>query len=78
MCCKPIEKDTWLRNATHALRRWVEAAGGNVACPDGIEVSPIVSYAGEGLHDLCAGRTFPAISDPLLTGSSGAAVGSGT
>ena len=37
---------------------WVEAAGGSVECPEGVEVSPLVSYAGEGLEGLCSGKTF--------------------
>ena len=39
-------------------KRWVEAAGGCVACPAGVEVSPLLSCAGEGLEGLVAGRTY--------------------
>eukprot|EP00246_Nothoceros_aenigmaticus_P005204 TRINITY_DN17094_c0_g1_i1.p1 TRINITY_DN17094_c0_g1~~TRINITY_DN17094_c0_g1_i1.p1 ORF type:complete len:482 (+),score=72.96 TRINITY_DN17094_c0_g1_i1:287-1732(+) len=48
--------------------RWVVAAGGLVAHTvpihtTGLEVSPLVSYAGEGLEDICRGRTFQAQSE---------------
>jgi hypothetical protein len=34
----------------------VEAAGGRVTCSgEGVEVSPLVSYAGEGLAEICGG-----------------------
>ncbi|GAB4820374.1 hypothetical protein N2152v2_007420 [Parachlorella kessleri] len=47
------------RAAIMALHKsWVEAAGGSVECPEGVEVSPLVSYAGEGLEGLCSGKTF--------------------
>ena len=42
----------------------MQAAGGSVAVGEGaaanVEVSPLVSYAGEGLTERCAGRTFEA------------------
>lgn len=46
-------------------KRWVEAAGGQVvgqagADGVGIEVSPLLSYEGEGLAELVAGQTFVA------------------
>lgn len=41
-------------------RRWVEDAGGLVtgSRSAGVEVSPLVSYAGEGLVDRCASESF--------------------
>lgn len=44
-------------------RRWVEAAGGVVrdasgSGAGGVEVSPLLSYAGEGLEGIVAGRAF--------------------
>ena len=41
--------------------RWVKQAGGKLAFAEsepGVEVSPLVSYAGEDLEPLCARRTF--------------------
>ena len=49
--------------------RWVEAAGGRVRLGkggEGVEVSPRVSYSGEGLAPLCRGRTLRAAHDPFL------------
>eukprot|EP00003_Mantamonas_plastica_P024213 TRINITY_DN4477_c0_g1_i1.p1 TRINITY_DN4477_c0_g1~~TRINITY_DN4477_c0_g1_i1.p1 ORF type:complete len:482 (-),score=179.98 TRINITY_DN4477_c0_g1_i1:334-1779(-) len=47
-------------NALH--RSWVIAAGGTVQGDDDaiVEVSPMLSYAGEGLEDKCAGKVFDA------------------
>jgi UDP-N-acetylglucosamine/UDP-N-acetylgalactosamine diphosphorylase len=46
-------------------RQWVEAAGGTLASSEGfeevgIEVAPAVSYGGEGLDTLCAGKQLQA------------------
>ncbi len=49
--------------------RWVEDAGGHVECPEGVEVSPLVSYAGEGLEELCHDRTFTEPYDLALQGA---------
>ena len=46
--------------------RWVEAAGGHVTTSQGIEVSPLVSYGGEGLQQLCEGQTLSASFDSKL------------
>jgi hypothetical protein len=48
------------------MRRWVFAAGGNVDAAEGVEVSPTVSYAGEGLVDICRGRRFTQPHDAAL------------
>jgi UDP-N-acetylglucosamine/UDP-N-acetylgalactosamine diphosphorylase len=39
--------------------RWVAAAGGQLAAGcEGVEVAPLVSYAGEGLQELVQGPTL--------------------
>ena len=48
------------------MRRWVFAAGGNVDAEEGVEVSPTVSYAGEGLFNICRGRRFAQPHDAAL------------
>lgn len=45
---------------------WVQRAGGVVECAEGVEVSPLLSYAGEGLEGACAGVTFTAAGDARL------------
>uniref|UniRef100_A0A1D2A1J4 UDP-N-acetylglucosamine diphosphorylase n=1 Tax=Auxenochlorella protothecoides TaxID=3075 RepID=A0A1D2A1J4_AUXPR len=47
------------REAVLALHAgWVRRAGGRVGCGEGVEVSPLLSYAGEGLEDVCGGQDF--------------------
>ena len=50
--------------------RWVQGAGGVIKLegrnPQGLEVSPTVSYAGEELQALCAGRTLAQAYDVFL------------
>lgn len=49
--------------------RWVAKSGGRLRLPkecDGIEVSPTVSYSGEGLRPVCRGRTFRQQHDMFL------------
>ena len=44
-------------------------AGGRVRLPkgcEGLEISPRVSYSGEGLRALCRGRTFRQAHDVFL------------
>jgi UDP-N-acetylglucosamine/UDP-N-acetylgalactosamine diphosphorylase len=48
---------------------WVAAAGGAVTAPCGVEVSPLASYAGEGLEGVAAGATFPDALDARLQGA---------
>ncbi|GAX81228.1 hypothetical protein CEUSTIGMA_g8660.t1 [Chlamydomonas eustigma] len=45
---------------------WVKAAGGKVTSEEGLEVSALISYAGEGLEDLCEGATFTSASSETL------------
>ena len=37
---------------------WVKAAGGAVACAEGVEVSPLLSYGGEGLGQVVGGKSY--------------------
>lgn len=39
-------------------RRYIEASGGTLLPGVEVEISPLVSYAGENLHKRCRGRTF--------------------
>lgn len=47
--------------------RWVERAGGRVEAAEGVEVSPLLSYAGENLEGVCSGVTFAQAGDALLS-----------
>ena len=49
--------------------RLVSRAGGRIRLPkgcEGLEVSPTISYSGEGLRTLCRGRTFRQAHDVFL------------
>jgi hypothetical protein len=49
--------------------RWVQAAGarlGGAAADAGLEVSPLVSYAGEGLEGRCAGAVLEELHPSAL------------
>lgn len=47
------------RADVHRLhRRWIEAAGGVVDADAECEVSPLLSYGGEGLTEVVAGKTY--------------------
>ncbi|GLI67231.1 hypothetical protein VaNZ11_011169 [Volvox africanus] len=37
---------------------WVRNAGADVTCDEGVEVSPLISYAGEGLESIVLGKTY--------------------
>lgn len=41
--------------------RWIREAGG-IPDGDGVEVSPLLSYAGEGLVDICSGQKISNLS----------------
>lgn len=69
---KADSPDTARQGILALHRRWIEAAGGAVD-GDTVEVSPLVSYAGEGL-EWAKGRTF---RQPLEPGVQGTAANGG-
>lgn len=54
---------------------WVEELGGHVGVEEGVEVSPLVSYAGEGLDAVVAGEEFQDSYSDALQGAVAAATG---
>jgi hypothetical protein len=55
---------------------WVEAQGAVVEAEEGVEVSPLVSYAGEGIERVAhEGVVFDKAFDPVLQGASAVATG---
>jgi len=57
------DPDTSKKDIMHQGQRWVEAAGATVTSVDGVEVSPLISYGGEGLEKV-SGKT---VSGSFLT-----------
>ncbi|BDA40449.1 UDP-N-acetylglucosamine diphosphorylase 1 [Coccomyxa sp. Obi] len=63
--------DTARRAILSLHTRWVAKSGGRLRLPkecEGVEVSPTVSYSGEGLRSVCRGRTFRQQHDMFLQG----------
>ena len=68
-CCRSLVTVRISREINQPVFFACESAGkdnfikcdfGNIVMPAGIEVSPLRSYAGENLDDVCRGRTFHA------------------
>lgn len=80
--CPPLLKTPGPKAACDQLltlhTSWVESAGGRMVADDlAIEVSPLVSYAGEGLQRWCEGTTFNTSYDLELQGFGVPPVGRG-
>jgi len=69
---KPDSPETARAAVLKLHKGWIEAAGGVVkiskGSPDGLEVSPLLSYGGEGLDHLCYRKTFRSAYDVMLQG----------
>ncbi|GIM03887.1 hypothetical protein Vretimale_8562 [Volvox reticuliferus] len=62
-----VDSPNTARSALLSLHAsWVRAAGGEVTCDEGVEVSPLVSYAGEGLESIVLGKTYSNLLVPEL------------
>jgi UDP-N-acetylglucosamine/UDP-N-acetylgalactosamine diphosphorylase len=56
-----VDSPASARAMVDALHRsWIAAAGGNVEGEGVVEVAGTLSYDGEGLQTICAGKTFSA------------------
>lgn len=65
--CSTDSPETAKKNLLSLHKKWLQTAGGLVESTlldefGGVEVSPLVSYAGEGLGEKCRGRVFRNLS----------------